>query len=101
MIGHISTRANADLQMRRRFTDFYDATPSIFADISAFGHMVCKYELNKENDNRISPAPIQSSMEHVVDVAPRAHWDPDLTSPAGADRFLGIFQEVKSVMLYV
>ena len=98
-IGHLSARADADLQMRRRFTDFYDATPTVFTGISAFGHIVCKYELNKENGNRITPAPVQSSMEHVIDVAPRALWDLDLTTAEGAGRILAIFQEVKNVML--
>ena len=59
---------------------------------------MCKYELNKENGNRITPAPIQGSMEHVVDVAPRALWELDLTTAAGAGRILAIFQEVKNVM---
>ena len=99
-ISQLSARADVDLQMRRRFSDFYDAnTPSIFTGISTFGHIVCKYELNKENGNRITPAPVQGSMEYVIDVAPRARWDLDLTTAAGASRILAIFQEVKNVML--
>jgi hypothetical protein len=97
-IDSISARADADLQMRRWFAEFYDAAPSIFTGISAFGHLVSKYELNKE-DNRITPVPLQGSMEHIVDVAPRARWDLDLTTAAGADQILAIFQEVKNVMI--
>jgi len=98
-IGQISARADADLQMRRRFTDFYHASPSIFTGLSAFGHMVCKFELNKEDGNRITPAPIRGSMEHVIDVAPLARWNLDLTTAEGAGRVLTIFREVKNVML--
>lgn len=98
-INQLSARADADSQMRRRFAEFYDATPSLFTGISAFGHIVCKYELNKELDNRIIPAPIRGSDERVVDVAPRMRWDLDLTTASGAARILNIFQEVKNVML--
>ena len=93
-IDQLSVRPDADLQMRRCFTDFYDVTPSIFIGICAFGHIVCKYELNKE-DNRIKPAPIQGSLELVV--APGNRWDLDLTTVAGAAQIPNIFQAVKNV----
>ncbi|KAF8635125.1 hypothetical protein AX17_004026 [Amanita inopinata Kibby_2008] len=95
----LSARGDADSQMRRRFAEFYDATPSYFTGISAFGHIVCKYELNKEDNNRITPAAIPGSLERLVDVAPRMNWDLDLTTDGGATRILHIFQEVKDVML--
>ena len=98
-IDRLSTRADADSQMRRRFAELYDATPSLFTGISAFGHIVCKYELNKELNNRIIPPPTRGSDERVVDVAPRTRWDLDLTTAPGAARILNIFQEVKNVML--
>jgi len=40
-VDQLSARADADTQMRRRFAEFYDATPSCFTGISAFGHVVC------------------------------------------------------------
>jgi hypothetical protein len=45
-----------------------------------------------------SHAPIPRSMEHI-DVAPRARWDLDLTTAAGAYRIQSIFQEIRNVML--
>jgi len=98
-INSLSARAEADSQMRQRFADFYDASLTIFTGISAFGHIVCKYELDKDADNRITPEAVQNSMNFVVDVAPKAHWDLDLTTAEGAARILNIFQEVKNVML--
>ena len=98
-IDSLSARGEADTQMRQRFVDFYDATPAIVTGISAFGHMVCKYELDKDDGNRITPAVIQNSPDHVVDVAPRARWGLDLTTAEGAARIQAIFQEVKHVML--
>ena len=97
-LNQLSVRADADSQMRRRFAEFYDTTPSRFTGISAFGHIVCKYELNK-GDDRIIPTPIPGSDERVVDVAPRMRWDLDLTTSPGATRILDIFQQVKDVML--
>ena len=98
-IQSLSARAEADAQMRQRFADFYDATPTIFTGISAFGHIVCKYELHKDDGNRITPGAIISSPDYVVDVAPKARWDLDLTTAEGATRIQAIFQHVKNVML--
>lgn len=98
-VDQLSARADADLQMRRRFAEFYDATPSLFTGISAFGHIVCKYEIDKGLDNQIMPAPIRGSDERVVDTAPRMRWDLDLTTAPGAARILEIFQQVKNVVL--
>ena len=47
----LSAQGEADTQMQQRFDNFYNATPAIFTGISAFGHIVCKYELNKDNGN--------------------------------------------------
>ena len=98
-INSLSARAEADSQMRQRFADFYDASSTIFTGISAFGHIVCKYELDKDDDNRITPEAVQNSINYVVDVAPRARWDLDLTTAEGAARVLNIFQTVKNVMV--
>jgi hypothetical protein len=81
-----------------RFLIFYDATPTILTDISAFGHVVCKYELDKEN-KRITPSKIEKRTNCVTDVAPRARWDLDLTTAEGAARIQAIFREVKNVKL--
>ena len=94
-IDSLSARVEADTQMRQRFVDFYDASPAIFTGISAFGHIVCKYELNKDDGNRITPAVIQNSADHVIDVAPRGRWGLDLTTAEGAARIQAIFQEVR------
>jgi hypothetical protein len=66
--------------------------------ISAFGHIICKYELDKGN-NRITPNAIPDSADYVVDVAPQERWDLDLTTDVGGDRILDIFEQVKNVMM--
>ena len=45
-INSLSARALADAQTWERFGDYYDATPSIFVGLSAFGHHVAQYTLN-------------------------------------------------------
>ena len=95
----LSAQGEADTQMQQRFDNFYNATPAIFTGISAFGHIVCKYELNKDNGNWITPAVIWSSPDHIVDVVSRVHWGLDLTTAEGAAWIQAIFQEVKNVML--
>ncbi|KAM6489259.1 hypothetical protein JOM56_015160 [Amanita muscaria] len=95
-MNSLSVRADADAQMRQRFLDFFDAMPTILTGISAFGHVVCKYELDKEN-KRITPSKIERRTNCVTDVAPRARWDLDLTTAEGAARIQAIFQEVKNV----
>ncbi|KIL59527.1 hypothetical protein M378DRAFT_169177 [Amanita muscaria Koide BX008] len=97
-MNSLSVRADADAQMRQRFLDFFDAMPTILTGISAFGHVVCKYELDKEN-KRITPSKIERRTNCVTDVAPRARWDLDLTTAEGAARIQAIFQEVKNVKL--
>ena len=97
-IDSLSARGEADTQMRQRFVDFYDATPRILTGISAFGHVVCKYGLDKEN-KRITPSKMEKRTNCVTDIAPRARWDLDLTTAEGAARIQAIFQEVKNVKL--
>ena len=97
-ISSLSARKEADSQIRQRFIDFYDATPTVSTGISAFGHTICKYELNKE-DNFVTPEAIPDSIKYIVDVAPRERWDLDLTTDVGGDRILAIFEQVKSRIL--
>ena len=98
-INSLSARALADAQTRERFGDYYDATPSIFVGLSAFGHHVAQYTLNKEKNNKITPSRTLASPEHLVDVAPRQRWDVDLTTEEGGRRMLDIIQLVELVMI--
>ena len=98
-INSLSARALADAQTRERFGNYYDATPSIFVGLSAFGRHVAQYTLNKEKNNKITPSRILASPEHLVDVAPRQRWDVDLTTEEGGRRMLDIIQLVELVMI--
>ena len=98
-INSLSARALTDAQTWERFGDYYDATPSIFVGLSAFGHHVAQYTLNKEENNKITPSRILASPEHLVDVAPRQRWDIDLTTEEGGRRMLDIIQLVELVMI--
>jgi hypothetical protein len=97
-LGSVSALKEADSQMRQRFTDFYDATPTVFTGISAFGHVICKYELDKE-DNKVTPDAIPDSVDYLADVAPQERWDLDLTTDVGGHQILDIFEQVKSMMM--
>ena len=83
----------------RLWTDFFNSTPSVFAVISTFGHIICKYELNKEDDNWITSAPIRGSMEHVIDVAPTRR-DLYLTTTPGVGQILAIFRKSRCSMKF-
>ena len=60
-INSLSARTLADAQTRERFGDYYDATPSIFVGLSAFGRHVAQYTLNIEENNKITPSWILAS----------------------------------------
>ena len=98
-INSLSARALADAQTRERFGDYYDATPSIFVGLSAFGRHVAQYTLNKEENNKITPSQILASPERLVDVAPRQRWGIDLTTEEGGRRMVDIIQLVELVMI--
>lgn len=93
-LRRICESASFRAESERRFADFYDASPTVFTGISAFGPVVCKYELNKE-DKSFTPELIPDIGAYINDVAPLDRWDLDLRTDVGGDRILDIFEKVK------
>ncbi|KAG6871299.1 hypothetical protein C0995_006324, partial [Termitomyces sp. Mi166 len=61
-------RDEVDIHMRRRFRQFFETAPRTFIGLSAFGHMVCKYELRNAEGNRITPPAILKSNNYIIHV---------------------------------
>lgn len=94
-----SVRAKADQQMRERFVEFFDSTPSIMFGLSAFGPRICLYTLDKETrENMILPHGIENSPLFVRDTAPLNRWNIDLMTDAGYDETMAFSNRVKQVM---
>ncbi len=92
-----SARADTDKQMRRRFHQLYDASPSQLHGFSVFGTRCCHYSLNKETDNSIAPDPIPSNPQYVTDTAPEEWWTLDILDRTGYKKFSEVIQYVKGL----
>jgi hypothetical protein len=93
----ISARRDADRQMRKRFEQLYNSSPTEMYGVSAFGTRLSFYEMIKP-DNVINPAPAAIASELVVvDVAPEAMWDKDILEEDGWAKFTEVTTHVKEL----
>jgi len=93
----VSSRKNADLQMRERFDNlFEDVAIGTLYGASAMGTKICIYELDRTS-RRLTPTLIPSDPELVTDTAPANRWDIDLLTPEGEEQFREIVQRVKKL----
>ncbi|KAG6871298.1 hypothetical protein C0995_006323 [Termitomyces sp. Mi166 len=83
----LDARDQVDVQMRNRLKQFSDTAPRTYNGLSAFGHMVRKYELRKAEGNRLLPPRYQGL------------WDLNLVTDEGGDRIVAIMEAVKNMML--
>ncbi|KAG5634175.1 hypothetical protein H0H81_003058, partial [Sphagnurus paluster] len=92
-------RREADIQMRNRFAQLYDSSPSMMHGVSTFGSRLCFYLFDK-GTGRITPArAAEPSADFVVDTAPLEFWDEDICQPAGHDKFMKIVNSAKMIGL--
>jgi hypothetical protein len=92
-LSSLSSRANADLQIRERFEEFFDGTPSAFMfGLSAFGPRICLYSLYKKTEESVI---LPERLVHVRDTAPLNRWNVDLMTDEG---YMEIFNRVKQTM---
>jgi hypothetical protein len=92
-------RQEADDQVRKRFTQLYNSSPSVMHGVSAFGSH-CSFYLFDKGTGKITPArAAQPSPDFVVDVAPLVLWNHDILQEEGYERFLEIVASAKMVGL--
>ncbi|KAF8079196.1 hypothetical protein FPV67DRAFT_1467838 [Lyophyllum atratum] len=91
-------RQEADVQMRKRFTQLYDSSPSIMHGVSAFGTRMCFYRLDRDTGRIAGPRAAAPSADFVVDTAPLELWDDsDICEPDGYERFMKSVDKAKRV----
>ena len=97
-IQHISTRAEADDQIRRRIVDIAEDCPlDRMHAVSALGTKLCFYSLDvKTRGARIEPPRIERDPETVNDYAPAERWNSDVLEASGEDKLLAVIDEVKA-----
>lgn len=80
-IHHISTRREADNQMRERFEKLFGKVKiDKLSGISTLGTRVCFYEINPQS-GYIEPEAIPDDLVRIKDVAPAHRWSLDVTVP--------------------
>lgn len=97
-IQHISTRAEADDQIRRRIIDRAEHCPldTLYA-VSALGTKLCFYSLDVKNRAaKINPPRIDRDPDTVYDCAPTERWDRDVLEASGEDKLLAVINEIKA-----
>jgi hypothetical protein len=97
-IQHISTRAEADDQSRRRIIDLAESCPlNKLHAVSALGTKLCFYSLDVQNlAARIDPPRIDRDPDTVNDYVPAERWDRDVLDASGEDKLLAVINEIKT-----
>ena len=92
----LSSRADADDQMRERLRQLYDQSLSELHGISALGTKLCFYSLNKSLES-LTPLAIPRNETYINDTAPVDCWDSDILTDNGYNRFKGVCDKVKAL----
>ncbi|KAF8429911.1 hypothetical protein BGX38DRAFT_1232645 [Terfezia claveryi] len=96
-INHISTRGDADKQMRERFKKVFDEVKvDILYGVSAIGTRFCVYQVNAAS-GYIEPEAIPEDPIRVTDTAPAARWDLDVMTVEGRKRLLEVVGHIKTM----
>ena len=95
-IQHISTRAEADDQIRRRVIDLAEHCPlGTLHAVSALGTMLCFYSLDVKNRAvMIDPPRMDRDSDMVIDYAPAERWNLDVLEASGEDKLLAVINEI-------
>ena len=93
----VSSREEADQQIRKRLRDLVDVCPLLqLHAVSAFGTKLCFYVASSgQRRMTVTPARINADAELLVDTAPRARWDCDILEEQGAIRFRDVIEQIK------
>lgn len=92
----ISTRAEADDQIRRRIVDLAEYCPlGTLHAVSALGTKLCFYSLDVKNRAaRIDPPRVNRDPDTVNDYAPTERWNRDVLEASGEDKLLAVINEI-------
>lgn len=95
-INFLSSRQEADLQIRKRLRDLVDKCPiDELNGVSAFGSQLSFYSINK-NTLKILPRIIPQDIEMITDTAPIDRWNTNLLDEDGSVRLQDLFKNIKS-----
>ena len=97
-LDKVSSRTEADDQMRTRFVEFASGnipTPKLVG-LSALGTKFCVYELTTA-DNRLLPIRVIPDPQFLIDTAPKARWNYDILDAAGEAKLREAVEEVKAM----
>ena len=95
---HRLSRAAADDQMRKRFTNLAPLVDlPVMHGVSALGPRLCFYSYTRDNDILVPPR-IPPDPERVDDVAPAERWNYDVLSDEGVARLTQVANEVKAMV---
>ncbi|PWW74186.1 hypothetical protein C7212DRAFT_299163 [Tuber magnatum] len=96
-IQQISTRKDADKQMRERIETIFDSIKiDTLYGISALGTRLCVYTIPRESGD-IEPRAIVENPDRVTDTAPEGHWNIDILDPEGEKRVRDVVACVKAM----
>jgi len=94
----ISTRVDADAQIRAKFRALYDDTPTPrLHGISAVGKKLAFYCLDKATGHIILDY-VAPSTGYITDTVPAERWDTDITTEDGYQRFMAVINDVKEMV---
>ncbi|KAK0466272.1 uncharacterized protein EV420DRAFT_1510834 [Desarmillaria tabescens] len=93
----VSSRGEADDQIRRRISDLRPYCPiSTLHAVSAIGTRLCFYQLDTADEEaEIKPLAIPRHPTRVNDTAPEKRWNCDVLDAEGEKRFRSIVEEIK------
>jgi len=96
-IERISTRADADKQMRERINTIFDSVKiDTLYGISALGTRLCVYKTQRESGD-IEPQGIVENPLRVTDTAPLERWNINLLEPEGERRVREIVAHINEM----
>jgi len=97
-LDKISSRTEADDQMRKIFVEFASGNIPIpkLVGLSAMGTHLSIYELTTEN-KQLLPARIVPDSRFLIDTAPKAWWNYDILDPIGEAKLREVVEEVKAM----
>jgi hypothetical protein len=96
-VKYIGTRAQADLQMRKRMCYLYEeCLLSRLYGISAMGTLYAVYTVDTVT-GELRPHGIPWDPSHSTDTAPKSWWCNDLLTQEGQEKLHTLFQEVKQM----